>query len=639
MAGPLLWVQDSLRNLLSSLGTSKDKTTYAQYVLNVLNREQLESAYRGDWVAAKAVDIPAWDETREWRAWQAENDQIEAIEEVERKFGIQQKVMAARICARLYGGAALILGVKQGTAADELNPDTLGKDTLQFVHVIPAHDITNGELEKSVLSPNFGLPQWYEVRNDESMSRIHPSRVVRFVGTPLPDINMQAINPGWGDPILQRVDDAVRALGICQQGIVGLLQETKIDVVNVPGLSETLANEDDARKLTDRFTLANMAKSSTNMLLLDENEKWQRINASFQSLPEILQQYMVLAAGANDIPATRFIGQSPAGLSATGESDMRNYYDRIKAGQNMVLRPQMSPLDEVTIRSALGSRPKEIHYVWNSLWQMTPKEKAELSKSKADTYSIDVNTGLIPDEALAKARANQLIEDGVYPGLEKALEESVQKLGEPSPEQKAALIAQGVHPVTGEPIAPPKGAANDNPAPNDLAKQNQRQKKLAGDARFTDAKPRTLYVRRDLQNAGEFIRWAKSQGFTDIEAAADLHVTIAYSTEAVDWMKVEGDYYAPSDTKGTGELIVPEGGPRLVEALGDAGAIVLLFSSTSLQWRHEQIKRDTGATWDYDEFQPHVTITYKGAPPNLDKVVPYRGKLIFGPEIFEEVTP
>ena len=36
-----------------------------------------------------------------------------------------------------------------------------------------------------------------------------------------------------------------------------------------------------------------------------------------------------------------------------------------------MLTPAMSVLDEVIIRSALGSRPPEIYYEWNILWQLS----------------------------------------------------------------------------------------------------------------------------------------------------------------------------------------------------------------------------------------------------------------------------
>jgi hypothetical protein len=98
-------------------------------------------------------------------------------------------------------------------------------------------------------------------------------------------------------------------------------------------------------------------------------------------------------------------------------------------------------------------------------------------------------------------------------------------------------------------------------------------------------------------------------------------------------MKMGGEDWG---SDGKGNLTVNPGGPRIVEALGDKGAVVLLFGSSPLSWRHEAMKRE-GASHDFPEYQPHVTITYDPGNVDLSKVEPYRGKLVFGPEIFEEL--
>jgi hypothetical protein len=140
-----------------------------------------------------------------------------------------------------------------------------------------------------------------------------------------------------------------------------------------------------------------------------------------------------------------------------------------------------------------------------------------------------------------------------------------------------------------------------------------------------DAKPRTLYVRRDVVNVAEVRKWALSQGFTDI--LPDLHVTIISSRAEIDWMKMGSSWQA--------RLEVPAGGPRIVDALGTTSTFfVLLFASDELNWRHERAK-EAGASWDFPEFQPHISIQ-KGGEIDLSKVEPYRGKIVLGPEIFEE---
>jgi hypothetical protein len=116
-------------------------------------------------------------------------------------------------------------------------------------------------------------------------------------------------------------------------------------------------------------------------------------------------------SGAADIPATRLLGQTPGGLQSTGQSDIRNYYDRISAGQNLEVRPALSRLDEILIRSALGSRPDAVQYTWAPLWQMTEVEKADVFAKKAKGTKDIADTGLIPDQAFARGVQNMFVED------------------------------------------------------------------------------------------------------------------------------------------------------------------------------------------------------------------------------------
>jgi hypothetical protein len=82
-------------------------------------------------------------------------------------------------------------------------------------------------------------------------------------------------------------------------------------------------------------------------------------------------------------------------------------------------------------------------------------------------------------------------------------------------------------------------------------------------------------------------------------------------------------------------MTVAAGGPRLMEKFS-GGAVVLQFKSRELEWRHEAI-REAGASWDWPEYQPHITITYDPDGVDLATVEPYQGEIVLGPEIFVEV--
>jgi hypothetical protein len=137
----------------------------------------------------------------------------------------------------------------------------------------------------------------------------------------------------------------------------------------------------------------------------------------------VMGMYLNVASGAADIPATRLLGREPAGMNATGDSDIRNYYDRLQADQAMRVQPALARLDEVIIRSALGDRPEEIYYTWKPLWQMDEDQKSQVWLRKAQAHKIDVDNGLINPDVLREVRKNQVIEDGFYPGIEAAVDE------------------------------------------------------------------------------------------------------------------------------------------------------------------------------------------------------------------------
>jgi len=137
---------------------------------------------------------------------------------------------------------------------------------------------------------------------------------------------------------------------------------------------------------------------------------------------------------------------------------------------------------------------------------------------------------------------------------------------------------------------------------------------------------KSLYVSRPLLNGEEFIAWAKGEGFKETLTSNDFHVTIVFSRDEIDWETLKPQ---------TNTMTVA-GGKRTVEPLGDQGAVVLKFKTDFLPKRWQEFK-DIGASWDYEGYQPHVSITYDGKGIDLSSVKPYTGELVLGPEKFEEL--
>lgn len=638
-------IGDTLLNLVSGLGVwGKDKAAHRAFALRVMARDEVEAAYRTDWIARKIIDRPAFDMTRAWRTVQIDKAKLTKFADEERRLGVRQKFHRALVLGRLYGGSGLVM---DDGAADLMQPlKVTGIGGLKALIVVPRHRLTAGPIDWDVYSPTFNEPTHFNLHGGQRGSvEVHPSRVITFTGSPIPESEAggTAEDRVYGDSVLMAVRDAVMDAASTNQNISALVEEAKVDVVKIKGLLGAIMSKEYRDQLLQRWELAAVLKSIHNVMLLDGNEEWERKQTSFAGLTDIAKLMLQTASAAADMPATIFLSQSPSGLNSTGDSDLQNYDQFISARQETDLTPRLDRLDDALYVSALGAKPEGAYSQWNPLRIPTRKEAAEIETAEATAARTIADSGLVPIAALEVSFQNRLIESGRWPGLEQAIEDA--KAGVLLPFEDPADEGNDIDPKTGEPYpegdprSPVTKAANEN-EPREITVNGGKVAIKAGarkptrDSIITDAKPRSLYVSRRLLNAEQFIAWAKAQGFGETLTADQLHVTVAFSRAPIDWLKVPSDWWQDAN----GEVTVPAGGARMVEPLGDKGAVVLLFASDYLSHRHTSIV-GAGASWDWDDYQPHVTISYQ-MPEGMDlsKVEPFRGKLRFGPEIFEEVV-
>jgi phage-related protein (TIGR01555 family) len=415
----------SLQNVVAGLGTDRDKMSFTQYVMPIaLSVYQLTAMYRASWLARKTIDIPAQDMTREWRTVKFDDGEGDTkavkkrgrdtrmfdIENAEKKLGVQKKFKQAIAWGRLYGGAVLIMGTGRNLDVP-LDPEKVKKGDLKYLLVVDKNRISPvGGMVKDPADPDFGLPEIYMLH--DSTVRVHHTRVIRFGGSELPwDAWMN--NGYWDDSVLQSAYTAMLNADSTTASIATMMFEANVDVVKAEGLADLLAKKNGEAILTKRFQTAALLKSYNRMLLLDGTEEYEKKSNSFANLDNIMTKFMINYSGAVDIPVSRFYGQSATGLNATGDNDIRNYYDSIKNKQRDEVGPNLEKFDAVFIRSTLGTFPDDYRSEFNSLWQMTDTEKAEIQKKNAERDKIYIDTAVITEGTVAK----DLKENGVYKNL------------------------------------------------------------------------------------------------------------------------------------------------------------------------------------------------------------------------------
>lgn len=444
--GVIVNLFDRLSNVMSGMGTTIDRRTYAHYNFMAVDPQQAEAAYRSSWLMRKIIDIPPLDMTRAWRQWQAEDTDIEEIEEEERRLQLKAKVKRALILSRLWGGGAIVIGVAGQNSEQELNADTVGQGGLTWLHVFSRYQLTaSGQEITDPESPWFGMPEYFTLANSTKQTRIHPSRVIAFVGQKAPEGSLlTAADWFWGDPLYQSIEQAVKNADLAQDGFAALIDEAKIDIIKIPDMMANVGTEEYENRLLARLGAAARGKSTWRALMLDGLEEWEQRQVTWAGMPDIITSYLQIVAGAADIPVTRLLGQSPKGLQSTGDGEERDYHAMIAARQDELLAPALDRIDEVLIRSALGDRPDDVWYTFASLERLSPKDAAEIELKYSQTVKTYADTGLIEEDGLAAMAKNGVVERGNFPGAEKAFDEA--KLDPPyetEPDPMDLLLAKG----------------------------------------------------------------------------------------------------------------------------------------------------------------------------------------------------
>lgn len=402
-------LNDSLENLVAQLGTSQDKRSHSKFVNNKRlsmdgMQTELNALYRTDWLAGKVIDIIPDDMTREWRYFSGdiEPETIDLLLDEEDRLQLSTAFNQAHKWARLYGTAFIVMNVDDGEPVDSpLRIDKIKKGGLKHIKVVDRHRIDRSDLQpiENPLDPNYGMPVHYRFVNTNI--RIHHSRLIRFDGVQLPFDEFKR-NNYMSDSVLDRLYESLTNFNTVASGSASMVYETNVDVMKVKGLMNYIQSPEGTNLIQKRFTLAGMLKSFNNMLLLDSEEDFEKKQNSFGSIPELLNAHALFLAGGSDIPATRLLGSSASGLNATGEGDMKNYYDTVRSKQVKDYKPKLDYIDQIMARN-LGINPEaDLSYEFNSLFQMTPKEQADTDFVNAQRDQIYLNTGVVPEYTVAK---------------------------------------------------------------------------------------------------------------------------------------------------------------------------------------------------------------------------------------------
>ncbi len=441
VAGIMRQVADSWSNVLSGLGSSRDKgnARFARVCQGpLLDRATLAEAYRSMWLVRRIVNDVPEDALRRGFGEGLEPKGMPEFMRLNTARYAEGALLRACNLGRLMGGAGVYIGYASG-GADLLEPAAPGAE-VAFLEVFHRFELQADEPSRvrDPADPRHGQPDvWTVIGQNRTGLKFHHSRMIRFPGQPRAD-EFEATTQtdrDWWDSILQSLWEDIVRYGMFWQGVSHLMQISSVGVLKIKGLIAMLAskNTEDAEA---RIDLLNEALSITRLMMLDSdgNEDYTREAVSFADVPGLLQELQMATAGAVGRPVTKLFGRAPAGMNATGESDMTNWYDTVDTWREMVLTSRAEALIGACER-------RTVKITWPSLWEPTERECAETRQIRVATDQVLWTIG-----AASEAEIRQALHDGVSTDTLLA--------GPPPEKPEPPALPPGAAPLT-DPAAPP----------------------------------------------------------------------------------------------------------------------------------------------------------------------------------------
>lgn len=407
---------DGWQNVLTGLGTSRDKGTYAEVVPTILSQQQCEDLWRGDDMADLIVTALPNDALRETPTLT-----IASIEDATQRaaavasilaaladLGAKKAVQRALQYERAYGGSAIYVGAVDGDTPDQpLQVQSIR--AIRHLTVFERRQLTAVQYQEDPMKPDYGKPLLYQVQSFSGVGtgqKVHASRLVVFPGRRVTDRNPTE-NEGWGDSVLSLVWDVLRIFNQSWLGVGYTMFDFSVAIMKIKGLASILA-ANSPEVVATRAQAVELGRSLAKTILLDSEEDYERKTTALTGVPDVLSQLSTRLAAAARMPISKLFGQSASGLNATGEGDARNWYDAVAVYQESDVRPAYEQILKLLFASKSGPtrgiEPANWALKFPPLWQPTAKEQAETRKIIAETDEINYNLGMASSEELRNSR-------------------------------------------------------------------------------------------------------------------------------------------------------------------------------------------------------------------------------------------
>lgn len=402
---------DGYANVLNKYGTSQDNSEAYRYEREpIVPDMQLTNLYEGNGLFSKIIDTPAEEALKHGFNLNLNNDELDNfVEEALDDLEWEDKATTAIKWARLYGGSIIVMLINDGKGLEEPvdweNIESI--DELRvYERAVVQPDYASlymqdyGGEGKNNRTSRFGEPEFYYVSSMYGSFKVHESRCLVFRNGVLPEQISNTTYQMWGMPEYIRIKRALRETVTAHSDATKLLERSVQAIYSMKNLAQLLATDDGEDQVVKRLEIIDTARGLLNSIAIDaDGENYDFKSLSFSGVKDVIDSTCNMLSALTNIPQTLLFGRSPAGMNATGLSDLENYYNFVERIQKLMLKKNLRYLMDIIFRAgvASGELEEEPDYKlqFNPLWSLSDAEQATVDQQRAATALTKAQTAQI----------------------------------------------------------------------------------------------------------------------------------------------------------------------------------------------------------------------------------------------------
>jgi len=416
-------VKDQWKNTVTGVGGSKDPTRQLTYGQGAkLTEAEADNLFRFNWIAKRAVTkVPEIALAKGYTIEGVEEDLAEKITDRLKTFKINSVLKRALIESRVSGSSYIMIGALDGNLVEEpVNKKMISR--LAYFHVFSRGEVTPFSYNNDPESPDYGLTAQYFVTpyHGGNSFVVHASRMIKIDSTFMTNYGNTKEN-FQADSVLDAANESMKRIGISLQTAVYLIQDFVSKVLKIKNFDEQMQDAETIAGLKERIQLQQETNAVWSINIIDSEEEYQKIGTPVTGIPDIIKILVKEVSAAVKIPESVLFGESLGQLSGA-EASIDNFYDEIQNFQENDLKDIILELVEfICLDRTFLNNALKLDIKFNPLRNMTLKEQLENEKSRAESFKIYLDSGVISVEEIRKSikknNLNLTLDDDDYTAI------------------------------------------------------------------------------------------------------------------------------------------------------------------------------------------------------------------------------